>query len=600
MKIMIIQEIQQAAADAVQSEFGVEIDPGILPVQETRKDFEGDFTVVVFPLTKLRLGAPQQIGEKIGAVITEKLEAVESFNVIKGFLNLELSAGFWRQFMAENVGNSDFFKQNHGAGKTVVVEYCSPNTNKPLHLGHLRNITLGYSVTEILKANGYEVHPTCLFNDRGTNISKSMYAWMQKGANDSPESLGIKGDKFVGNYYVDFARKMAQEAQEDIASGMPKKKAEANTPSMKAVHEMTVKWEEGDQEIRELWEKMNGWVYKAFHQTFARLGISFEQFYYESKVYQRGKETVEEGLGKGVFYTTEDGSVEIDLTDEGMDKKTVLRSNGTSLYVTQDLAIAEDKYNQFKMDKSIYVVGNEQDYHFKVLFKTLQKLEKPYGEGLFHLSYGMVDLPSGKMKSREGTTVDADDLMDDMEEKAREETQKNPDRVEGMSTDELHELGQIVGIGALKYYLAKVDPKKRMLFDPNESIDLKGNTGPFIQYSYTRTQAVKRKSAGVDMPEYHAEMVPEEELLDSERVLLKLLFKYADVLKEAGEGYNPALIANYAYELAKEYNRFYHEAKILRSDFPKTSAFRFALSGWVGEALKEAMSLLGIKMPSRM
>ncbi|MCB0854233.1 MAG: arginine--tRNA ligase [Bacteroidetes bacterium] len=597
---MIIQEIQQAAAEAVQSEFGVEIDPGILPIQETRKDFEGDFTIVVFPLTKLRLGNPQQIGERIGAVLTEKLEAVESYNVIKGFLNLSLSSSFWRTFMAENHDNSAFFKLDHGTGKTVVVEYCSPNTNKPLHLGHLRNITLGYAVTEILKANGYEVHPTCLFNDRGTNISKSMFAWMEKGKNDSPEELGIKGDKFVGNYYVEFARKMADEAAAEIASGVPKQKAEANTPSMKAVHDMTVKWEEGDAEIRNLWEKMNGWVYEAFHQTFERLGVSFERFYYESQVYQRGKETVEEGLEKGIFTTTEDGSVEIDLTDDGMDKKTLLRSNGTSLYVTQDLAIAEDKFNEFHMDKSIYVVGNEQDYHFKVLFKILQKLGKTYGEGLFHLSYGMVDLPTGKMKSREGTTVDADDLMDDMEQTAREETQKNPDRVEGMSDEELNELAKIVGIGALKYYLAKVDPKKRMLFDPNESIDLKGNTGPFIQYSYTRTQAVKRKSEGVDIPEYDAKMIPEEELLDSERVLLKLLFKYADVLKEAGEGYNPALIANYAYELAKEYNRFYHEAKILRSDFPKTSAFRFALSGWVGEALKEAMGLLGIGMPSRM
>ena len=588
----IIQEIQQAAADIVKAEFGVEIDPGILPVQETRKEFEGDFTIVVFPLTKFRLGAPQQIGERIGTALTDKLDAITGYNVIKGFLNLSLSAAFWRNFLIQNQNADSYFSSKVGEGQKVVVEFCSPNTNKPLHLGHLRNITLGYSLTQILEANGYTVYPTILFNDRGTNISKSMYAWKKAGNNDSPQSLGIKGDKFVGKYYVEFAQLLATEKKDG--------KADSETESMKAVHDMTVKWEEGDEEIRSLWEQMNGWVYKAFYDTFARLGVSYDQAYYESQVYQRGKETVEEGLNKGLFYTTDDGSVEVDLSDDGLDKKTLLRSNGTSLYITQDLAVAEDKYNEFKMDKSIYVVGNEQDYHFKVLFKVLQKLEKPYGEGLYHLSYGMVDLPTGKMKSREGTTVDADDLMDDMEAKAREETQKNPDRVEGMSPEELNELGRIVGIGALKYYLAKVDPKKRMLFDPNESIDLKGNTGPFIQYSYTRTQAVKRKSEGTNIPSFDENIVPEEEMLDSERTVLKLLFKYPEVLKEAGEGYNPALMANYSYELAKEYNRFYHEAKILRSDFPNTSAFRFAISNWVGEALKNAMALLGIQMPGRM
>ena len=483
--------------------------------------------------------------------------------------------------------------------KTVVVEYCSPNTNKPLHLGHLRNITLGYSLTEILAANGFEVHPTCLFNDRGTNISKSMIAWQKAGRGDTPESLGVKGDKLVGDYYVEFAGKLREQSAALIAQGIDKREAEKQAPIMQEVHRMTEAWEAGDPEVRALWEKMNAWVFEAFKDTFKRLGVTFEQFYYESKVYLRGKETVEEGLEKGIFYQTEDGAVVADLTDDGLDKKLLLRSNGTSLYITQDLAIAEDKFNEFGMDKSIYVVGNEQDYHFKVLFTILKKLGKPYGEGLFHLSYGMVDLPSGKMKSREGTTVEADDLMDDMITEARAESQKNPDKIEGLSEDELNRLYEVLGLGALKYFLLKVDPKKRMLFDPNESIQLKGHTGPFIQYSYTRTQALMRK-AGDELKHFDAAQPLDGPLIVEERELLKLLFGYQQVLAEAGSSYNPALIANYAYEVAKTYNKFYHEAPILKSDQIHTSRFRLALSAFAGETLKEAMRLLGIEMPDRM
>ncbi|MEZ4826246.1 MAG: arginine--tRNA ligase [Bacteroidia bacterium] len=596
----IIEAIQLAAAGAVKELFQIEMAPADFPIQETRREFTGDFTIVVFPLTKHRIGNPQEIGEKLGQKLVADHPDIVAYNVIKGFLNLSLSADSWRKFLSDVAENPAHFRNTHGKDKTVVVEYCSPNTNKPLHLGHLRNIILGYSLTQVLSANGYKVIPVCLFNDRGTNISKSMFAWLKAGKNDTPETLGVKGDKLVGDYYVNFARMLSQETAPLLEAGVPKHEAEKQASSMLAVHEMTVKWEEGDPEIRALWAKMNGWVYTAFKDTFQRLGVHFDRFYYESEVYQRGKETVEEGLAKGIFYTTGDGSVEIDLTADGLDKKTLLRSNGTTLYITQDLAIAADKFTEFGMDKSIYVVGNEQDYHFKVLFEVLKKLGKPYAEGLFHLSYGMVDLPSGKMKSREGTTVEADDLMDEMVEKAAEETLKNPEKTSGMDEAELSHLYNVLGIGALKYYLVKVDPKKRMLFDPNESIDLKGNTGPFVQYSYTRTQAVKRQPDAAKLGVFSPENTPEEEMLDSERTILRMMARYPEVLREAGESYNPALIANFAYDLAKEYNRFYHEAKILRKDFPRTSAFRFALSASVGDLLKEAMRILGIEMPERM
>ncbi|RMG65425.1 MAG: arginine--tRNA ligase [Bacteroidetes bacterium] len=597
----LIPSIQTAAVEAIAELYGKDVPVDEIVLQETKKEFEGDFTLVVFPLMRYKLGGgPPQVGEALGQALQARLPFIEGYNVIKGFLNLSIRSDWWQQFLGHLQGRPDFYRLNLGQGQSVVVEYCSPNTNKPLHLGHLRNIILGYALSRILEASGYQVHETCLYNDRGTNISKSMYAWLQAGKQETPEMAGVKGDKLVGDYYVAFSRQYAAEVGELIAKGLTKAEAEKAAPSMQAVHEMTVRWEAGDEAVRDLWRKMNQWVYTAFADTFAKLGVKFERFYYESQVYQRGKETVAEGLEKGVFYQEEDGSVVVDLTDDGLDKKVLLRSNGTSLYITQDLAIAEDKFESYQMDRSIYVVGNEQDYHFKVLFKILEKLGKPYAEGLYHLSYGMVDLPSGKMKSREGTTVEADDLMAEMIEQAARETQKLG-KTEGMDEAELQALYRTLGIGALKYYLVKVDPRKRMLFDPNESIDLHGQTAPFIQSSYTRTVSIGRKAeaAGMDLV-YHPDQTLETPMLEVERSLLRMIFRYPQVLQEAANGYNPALLANYAYDLAKEYNRFYHEAPVLRREQPQTSAFRFALSTQVGQTLKEALALLGIEMPERM
>lgn len=596
---LLSSHIQTAAAEAVKALFELDITPDTLPVQATRKDFDGDLTLVVFPLTKFRLGAPPQIAEKLGADLVERLDSVTAYNVVKGFLNLSIGDAYWQSFVAEQQGNADFYKTDLGAGQTVVVEYCSPNTNKPLHLGHLRNIVLGYSLTQILQANGFKAIPTCLFNDRGTNISKSMHAYLVAKDKETPESSDRKGDKIVGDYYVQFSGMLGEEISAIMAEeGIRKEDAAKKAPSQLAINEMTVRWEAGEPEIRALWEQMNGWVYAAYEDTFQRLGISFDRYFYESKVYKRGKETVEEGLEKGVFDLTKDGSVEVDLTDDGMDRKTLLRSNGTSLYITQDLAIAEDKYNEYKMDRSVYVVGNEQDYHFQVLFNVLGKLEKPYAKGLYHMSYGMVDLPTGKMKSREGTTVEIDDLLSELENKAREETLKNLDKLQDMEENELNDLFQKLGTGAVKYFLVKVDPKKRMMFDPNESVSLKGNTGPYIQYAYARIQSILRNASHIGP--YTADMKLEESLLEAERTLIQAISGYNDVLREAGETYNPALIANYAYELTKEFNRFYRDAPILKSSNPNTSSFRLALASFAGQTLNNCMALLGIQMPERM
>ncbi|MDP5168757.1 MAG: arginine--tRNA ligase [Bacteroidia bacterium] len=596
----LFQEIQTTASAIAKEVFGVDIDPSELPLQETRKEFDGDFTMVVFPLTKHKLGSPQQIAETLGIGLIDRLSYLTAFNVIKGFLNLSLSAEYWVNFVADQAQSEAFLSLDHGQGQTVVVEYCSPNTNKPLHLGHLRNIILGYSLTEILRASGYHVVPTCLFNDRGTNISKSMVAWLAVGKEETPADRGVKGDKLVGDYYVAFNDMLKEQAAPLLAQGIDKREADNQTAVMQAVHDMTVKWEQGDPEVVSLWKKMNGWFYEAVQDTFSRMGISFEKFYYESEVYLKGKEAVAEGLEKGVFTQAADGSVEIDLTEDKLDKKTLLRGNGTSLYITQDLAIAADKYAEFEMDKSIYVVGNEQEYHFQVLFKILEKLEKPFANGLYHLSYGMVELPTGKMKSREGTIVEADDLLDEMRSQAKEETSQNLAKVQEMSTEELELLYETLGQGALKYYLVKVDPRKKMLFDPKESIELKGNTGPFIQYSYARIQAVKRKAATMTIPAFHAALALEDHLMEEEKTLSRLLFRYPAVLKEAGDSYNPALLANYAYEVAKEFNRFYQQATILKADAPNTSAFRLMLADFAGRIIEQSLRLLGIGVPSRM
>ena len=593
-----VQTIQAAAAAAIEQLYQQEITPESLTVQETKKEFEGDFTLVTFPLTRLKVGSPPQIGEAIGEKLQAEVEAIESYNVIKGFLNLKLSDAFWRQWLAETQKDPEYFRRRQGEGQAVVVEYCSPNTNKPLHLGHLRNIILGYTVTEILRANGFTVIPTCLFNDRGTNISKSMYAYLQSGQQDDPESAGVKGDKLVGDYYVSYAHLHHQEVSRLMdEQGLDKKTAEKQARTTQAINEMTIKWEQGDPDTVALWKRMNSWVYAAYEDTFQRLGVHFDRFYYESEVYQRGKEAVQEGLEKGVFYRDEDGAVKVDLTGEGLDQKVLLRANGTSLYITQDLAIAADKFGEFGMDRSIYVVGNEQDYHFKVLFKILAKLEKPYADGLFHLSYGMVDLPSGKMKSREGTTVEADDLMDEMIERAAAETEKLG-KTEGLNPEEISDLHRKIGLGALKFFLAKVDPKKRMLFDPQESIDIHGQTATFIQYSYARTAALRRKAEEVRT--FLADQPTEDPLTTDERALILRIFRYREVLHEAAENYNPSLLANYAYDLAREFNRFYGGEKILQTAKPHTSAFRFALAQLAGQAMAESLTLLGIEMPEQM
>lgn len=593
----IVQELQTQAAAAVAATYDIAVSPETFVVQETRREFEGDFTLVVFPLTKYKLGSPDQIGQKLGELLKARMPEIESHNTIKGFLNLKLSDAYWCEFLAKNWDDAGYTRNTHGEGKRIVVEYCSPNTNKPLHLGHLRNIVLGYALTEVLKANGYDTIPTCLFNDRGTNISKSMYAWLLDGKQATPESLGKRGDKLVGDYYVMYANRHKAEVKALMEEGLSEEEAEKQALTSQAIQEMTVKWENGDPDVRALWSRMNGWVYASMEQTFQRLGVRFERYYYESGIYQLGKETVTEGLEKGIFFQKADGSVWIDLAEDGLDQKLVLRKDGTSVYITQDLAVADEKYRDFAMDKSIYVVGNEQEYHFKVLFLILRKLGKSYSDGLYHLSYGMVDLPSGKMKSREGTTVEADDLMDEMEETARQATEELG-KTEGMREEELQSLHRNIGLSALKFFLVKVDPKKRILFDPKESIDIHGHTGPFVQYAYTRTAALKRKAA--EVAPFASGMAPEDTLNENERILLRKLFQYSTVLKDAGDTYNPALIANYAYELAKDFNRFYQGDKIIQSERPHTSSFRLALSLLTGRVMKDAMALLGIEMPERM
>ena len=595
----LVLDLQSQLADLIKDLYSIEVAPINIPIQETKKDFEGDYTVVIFPLSKYRLGAPEKIGNSLGEALVEKSALVNDFNVIKGFLNLVLSDQYWLDFLGNHYANETLFSRKEGDGQTVVVEFCSPNTNKPLHLGHLRNIILGDSLTRILEANGYQAIPVCLFNDRGTNISKSMYAWLQAGKHDTPESTGKKGDKLVGDYYVEYSKAHKAELEELVSGGMDKELAVKSATTTKAIQEMTVKWEAGEQDIRSLWERMNGWVYEAMEDTFRSLGVAFDQYYYESQVYQKGKETVEEGLNNGVFFQKEDGSVWIDLSEDGLDQKLVLRKDGTSVYITQDLAIADAKYQQYGMDKSIYVVGNEQDYHFKVLFLILKKLGKSYAEGLFHLSYGMVDLPSGKMKSREGTTVEADDLLEEIVQTAREAAIEHG-KTAGMNPEEVEALHKTIALGALKYFLVKVDPKKRMLFNPKESVDIFGHTGPFIQYAYTRTVALARKAG--EIMDFDPSNQPEQPIHLNERLLMRRIAQYPSVLKEAGDTYNPALIANFVYELAKDYNRFYHGDKIIQEGdtYKYTSAYRLALSTLAGNAMKNAMNLLGIQMPDRM
>ena len=585
--------IIQAVVTAVQQLYHVQIEAGDISLQETRKEFEGQVTVVTFPFTRFSRKSPEQTGQEIGAYLQQQLPEVAAYNVIKGFLNISLSDGYWLGKLTNEILHANY-TQLPPNGKRVMVEYSSPNTNKPLHLGHVRNNLLGYSVAEILKASGYEVIKANLVNDRGIHICKSMLAWQKWGNGESPKSTNEKGDHLVGKYYVLFDKEYKQEIEALKAQGQPEEEAKKNAPLIKQAQQMLQQWEAGKPEIIELWSRMNGWVYEGFEETYKKLGVSFDKYYYESNTYLLGKDIIQEGLEKGVLFQKEDGSVWIDLTADGLDQKLVLRADGTSVYITQDLGTAQLKYDDYRMDESVYVVGNEQDYHFKVLFLILNKLGKNWAKGLYHLSYGMVDLPSGKMKSREGTVVDADDLIADMESTAKQHTEQLG-KIDVFNENEKLQLYHTIGMGALKYFLLKVEPKKRLLFNPEESIDFQGHTGPFIQYTHARIKSVLRK-ANADFN--RASSV--SSIAATERDLIVLLSQYAETVKQAANTYSPAIIANYAYELAKGYNKFYHENSILQADTEEQKHLRLQLSAATARLIAQSLKLMGIEAPERM
>ena len=561
--------------------------------QATRKEFEGDITVVVFPMLRVVKGNPVQIGQSIGDFLIANVEEVIRFNVVKGFLNVVFSDAYFLNFFKETSDYSKFGKVT-GEEETIMVEYSSPNTNKPLHLGHIRNILLGYSVAEILKASGKKAYKTQIVNDRGIHICKSMLAWKTYGNAETPEISGLKGDKLVGNYYVKFDQEYKKESAQLLAEGFSEKEAKLKAPSLIKAQEMLIKWEAGDEETVSLWKTMNGWVYEGFDKTYASLGVDFDTLYYESNTYLLGKEVITEGLSKGVFFQKEDGSIWCDLTDDGLDEKIVQRSDGTAVYMTQDIGTAIQRVKDYpEITGMIYTVGNEQDYHFKVLFLILKKLGYQWAENLFHLSYGMVDLPSGKMKSREGTVVDADDLISDMAQTAKKISEELG-KIDDFSEEEKEGLYKTIGLGALKYYILKVDPKKRILFNPEESVDFQGNTGPFIQYTYARIQSILRK-AGTQ-----TEVSNLLELHPKEKELVKQLQLFPDAIQQAGVQYSPALIANYTYELVKSFNSFYQNVSILGTDNNEEKSFRIQLSKAVSDVIKTAFNLLGIEVPERM
>ena len=596
------QDLKTALQTAAQAVFGVELSAAQLPLQPTRKEFAGAFTLVTFPLTKPLGQGPEQIGRALGEWLVAHEPRVSGYNVVKGFLNLEVADAEWLRLFQElrqRPAAAPLPPAAEGAApRRVVVEYSSPNTNKPLHLGHLRNNFLGYSVAEILKATGAEVTKVNLVNDRGIHICKSMLAYQRFGQGETPESSGLKGDHLAGKYYVQFERHYREEVRQLEAEGVAPDIAKRRAPLLAEAQEMLQRWEAGDEAVVSLWRTMNGWVYQGFEETYRTIGVDFDKFYYESEVYLLGKERVREGLEKGVFYQKEDSSVWVDLSAEGLDQKLVLRADGTSVYITQDLGTAELKYQDFHYDQSIYVIADEQNYHMQVLQAALKKLGKPYADGIFHLSYGMVDLPSGKMKSREGTVVDADELVRDVIAAARAATLEKG-KTEGLSETETEQLYYTLGLGALKYYLLKVDPKKRMLFNPEESVSLEGDTGPFIQYAHARIAAIRRKAAGQGLRE-DVDFGQFTELHPAERELVQELARYAGVVAEAARNSSPAVVAQYAYELAKAYNRFYAQVPIFNEADEARRGLRLALSARVGEQLKAALGLLGIQAPERM
>lgn len=589
------QTLSEKIIDAVKNLFDAELET--VEFQATRKDFEGDITVVVFPMLRVVKGNPVQIGEAIGAHLVENVTEVSKFNVVKGFLNLVLSDTYYLDFFTKVGDFSDFGKVPE-SNDARMVEYASPNTNKPLHLGHIRNVLLGYSVAEILKASGKKTYKTQIINDRGIHICKSMLAWERFGNCETPQSSGLKGDKLVGNYYVRFDKEYKKEIEALKAEGKTEEAAKTEAPILLEAQQMLQKWEAGDDEVVALWKKMNGWVYDGFEVTYKNIGVDFDKNYYESDTYLLGKDFVAEGLAKGVFEKDPDGSVWCDLTDEGLDRKIVLRSDGTAVYMTQDIGTAIQRIKDFPdVNGMIYTVGNEQDYHFKVLFLILKKLGFAWAENLYHLSYGMVDLPSGKMKSREGTVVDADDLVADMTQTAREISEELG-KIDDFSEAEKNKLYKTIGLGALKYYILKVDPKKRILFNPEESVDFQGNTGPFIQYTYARIQSILRKADDEMLKQVQHDGT--FQLHEKEKELIKILQQYPETIQLAAQNYSPALVANYTYDLVKEFNSFYQNVPIFAADTSVEKNFRIHLSKAVAEVIKSAFGLLGIDVPERM
>ena len=590
--------VAEKAAEAVKKLYGAEMAPSSFQVQVTRKEFEGDYTLVVFPLLKVSKSGPEATGNAIGSCLKDSCAEIAGYNVVKGFLNISFSVSFWNRLFA-GIAAAEDFGQHAPTGRTVMVEYSSPNTNKPLHLGHIRNNLLGWSVSKLLEANGHKVLKVNLVNDRGIHICKSMLAWLRTGNGETPESSGKKGDHLVGDYYVAFNNIYKEEVDRLVAGGMPKEEAEKNAPSLKEAQDMLRRWEQGDKEVVDLWKKMNGWVYEGFDRTYRDLGISFDRTYYESQTYLFGKALVQKGLEMGIFEKEADGSVWCDLTADGLDRKLLLRGDGTSVYMTQDLGTAEQRFSEYNLDEHVYVVGNEQNYHFQVLKLILKKLGFAWADNIYHLSYGMVELPEGKMKSREGTVVDADDLIEKMYSTAKE-TSLELGKLSDMDADEQERLFHMIGLGALKYFIIKVDPKKTMLFDPKESIDFNGNTGPFIQYTHARIKSILRKADASGITYGAGELAEDARLSAKEIRIIKMLDQFPARISEAGAAYSPAVIANYAYDLAKEFNQYYHDTPILKEEDNALLKYRLALIGKVAEVLVKAMSILGIDLPERM
>lgn len=597
--MVIEQQITGSVIAGIKELYGADVAEAQVQLQKTKKEFKGHLTLVVFPFLRMSKKSPEQTAQELGEYLVKNEPAVAEFNVIKGFLNLTVASGGWIDLLNEiNAAPEYGFTKATENSPLVMIEYSSPNTNKPLHLGHVRNNLLGYSLSKIMEANGNKVVKTNIVNDRGIHICKSMLAWQKWGNGITPEKAGKKGDHLIGDFYVLFSNKLKEETSALEAQGMTKEEAEAASPLMQEAREMLRKWEAGDPEIRSLWKMMNDWVYAGFDETYKMMGVNFDKIYYESETYLEGKSKVLEGLEKGIFYRREDGSVWANLTAEGLDEKLLLRADGTSVYMTQDIGTAKLRFDDYPINKMIYVVGNEQNYHFQVLSILLDKLGFEFGKGLVHFSYGMVELPEGKMKSREGTVVDADDLMEEMINTAREISQELG-KLDGLTPEEAEDIARMVGLGSLKYFILKVDPRKNMTFNPKESIDFNGNTGPFIQYTHARICSVLRKAAeqGIVLP---AALPTNFELSEKEEGLIQMLANFKAVVKEAGETYSPALIANYTYDLVKEYNQFYHDFSILHEADEQLKVFRLVLSANVAKIVKEGMGLLGIEVPERM